>query len=272
MDIQHALAVIAEPTRFRIVGLLAEAPRTVGDVAATLGALQPQTTKHLQALEAAGIVRIHRLVRRLVASLDREALRLLGVWFGALAVNASDDEVLERYEGAVTRAEARAAQGELLAATLALTRNLPASAPVIWRAWTDPAVASRWWSPPHFEAVECSMDPVPGGRVSLTLREPDGVQYRSAGRVREAEPGRRLTYELSPVDDDGSPLFQVMHEVELEAGPAAGMTALRLTIRADGADLRAAAMIAGLEPGWEQLLDGLERLLLADAGRDASSG
>ena len=106
MDIQHALAVIAEPTRFRIVGLLAEAPRTVGDVAATLGALQPQTTKHLQALEAAGIVRIHRLGRRRVASLDREALRLLGVWFGALAVNASDDEVLERYEGVVTRAEA----------------------------------------------------------------------------------------------------------------------------------------------------------------------
>ena len=270
MDIQQALAVIAEPTRYRIVRLLAEEPRTVGEVAATLGALQPQTTKHLQALEAAGVVRIHRLGRRRVARLDREALGVLAAWFGSLAVSASDEDVLERYEGAVARAEARAEQGEALAVTVELARDLPASADRIWRAWTDSALASRWWSPPHFEVVECSMDPVPGGQVALTLREPDGAQYRSTGRVGEVVPGSRLVYELSPVDDDGNPLFEVVHEVELEAGRSAGTAALRLTIRAAGADRPAAAMIAGLEPGWEQLLDGLERVLIADAGSDSS--
>ncbi|WP_374010933.1 metalloregulator ArsR/SmtB family transcription factor [Leifsonia sp. LS-T14] len=272
MDIQQALAVIAEPTRFRIVRLLAEAPRTVGEVAATLGALQPQTTKHLQALEAAGVVRIHRLGRRRVARLDREALRGLAEWFGALAVSANDEDALERYEGAIARAEARAAEGELREVTIELSRDLPAPAPVIWSAWTDPVVASRWWSPSYFEVVECSMDAVPGGRVSLTLREPDGVQYRSVGRVREAESGRRLVYDLSPVGDDGNPLFEVVHEVVLEAGRSAGMTAVRLTIRAAGGDLRTAAMIAGLEPGWGQLLDGLERVLIADMSHDRPSG
>ena len=267
VDIQQALAVIAEPTRFRIVRLLAEAPRTVGEVTMALGALQPQTTKHLQALEAAGVVRVHRLGRRRVASLDREALRTLGTWFAELAESTAEDAVLERYEGAVAQAEARTARGERLATSLELRREFGVSAPAIWRAWTDPTVAARWWSPAHFEVAECSIDPVPGGQVSLTLRELDGAEYRSAGRMREVDPGRRLVYELSPVDAAGRPLFQVVHVVALETGRSAGATAVHLTVRAFGADHRAAAMVAGLEAGWEQLLDGLERLLSTDAAR-----
>jgi len=267
VDIQQALAVIAEPTRFRIVRLLAEAPRTVGEVTMALGALQPQTTKHLQALEAAGVVRIHRLGRRRVASLDREALRALGTWFGELAESTAEDSVLERYEGAVARAEARTALGEQLTTSLELRREFEASVPAIWRAWTDPTVAARWWGPAHFEVVECSIDPVPGGPVSLTLGEPDGAEYLSAGRVREVDPGRLLVYELSPVDAAGRPLFEVVNVVRLETGRSASTTTVRLTIRASGADHRAAAMVAGLEQGWEQLLDGLERLLSADTDR-----
>ncbi|MGO4533274.1 metalloregulator ArsR/SmtB family transcription factor [Leifsonia sp. 2MCAF36] len=263
-DIQQALAVIAEPTRFRIVRLLAESPRTVGDVASALGALQPQTTKHLQALEAAGVIRIHRLGRRRVASLDRETLRSLAAWFGQLAETTDEDDVLNRYAGAVTEAEARAAAGEALSLGFEFSRVLPAPPPHAWRAWTDPAIAARWWAPAHFDVVECSLDPVPGGRVSLTLREGDGAEYRSAGTMREIEAGRRLVYELSPLDADGRPLFEVVHSVEFEAGPTSPTTALRLSVRASGADQRAAAMIAGLEPGWQQLLDALEGVLGAD--------
>lgn len=265
-DIQQALAVIAEPTRFRIVRLLADAPRTVGEVAAALGALQPQTTKHLQALEAAGIVRVHRLGRRRVASLDREALRSLAAWFAELAESTDEEAVLERYAEAVTYAQERTAAGEELGMSLDLTRELAGSAAAVWRAWTDPEAAARWWGPAHFEVVECSVEAVPGGRVSLALREADGSEYRSAGRVREVEANRRLVYDLSPLDAESRPLFEVLHEVELEPGRSAGETALRLTVRASGADQRSAAMFAGLEPGWEQLLNGLEAVLRADAG------
>jgi uncharacterized protein YndB with AHSA1/START domain/DNA-binding MarR family transcriptional regulator len=265
-DIQQALAVIAEPTRFRIVRLLADAPRTVGEVAAALGALQPQTTKHLQALEAAGIVRVHRLGRRRVASLDREAVRSLATWFAELAERSDEEGVLERYADGVSDAQGRAAAGEVLAVRLDLSRELAGSVAAVWRAWTAPATAARWWGPPHFDVVECSLELAPGGRVSLALREADGSEYRSAGRVREVEADRRLVYELSPLDDEGRPLFEVLHELELEPGGTADVTALRLTVRASGADHRAAAMIAGLEPGWEQLLDGLQEVLTADAG------
>jgi predicted transcriptional regulator len=51
IEMQAALAVVGEPTRFRILQLLAEGPCTVGEVATGIGALQPQTTKHLHALD-----------------------------------------------------------------------------------------------------------------------------------------------------------------------------------------------------------------------------
>ncbi|MGL1442127.1 helix-turn-helix domain-containing protein, partial [Vibrio parahaemolyticus] len=40
------LAALAEPNRLRIIELLGEAPRPVGEIATTLGVRQPQVTKH----------------------------------------------------------------------------------------------------------------------------------------------------------------------------------------------------------------------------------
>jgi DNA-binding transcriptional ArsR family regulator len=58
------LAALAEPNRLRIVELLADAPRPVGEVATALGLRQPQATKHLQTLERAGLVTMQPLGRR----------------------------------------------------------------------------------------------------------------------------------------------------------------------------------------------------------------
>ena len=44
LDVQGVLQAIGEPTRFRIIELLATRPHAVGEVAEALGALQPQTT------------------------------------------------------------------------------------------------------------------------------------------------------------------------------------------------------------------------------------
>ena len=54
------LAALAEPNRLRIVELLNIAPRAVGEIASKLDLRQPQVTKHLQALERAGLVAVRR--------------------------------------------------------------------------------------------------------------------------------------------------------------------------------------------------------------------
>ncbi|KQR53723.1 hypothetical protein ASF88_02365 [Leifsonia sp. Leaf336] len=258
MDAQQVLATIGEPTRFRIVMLLADGPRTVGELTSALGALQPQTTKHVQALEAAGLIRVQKLGRRRLASLDREALGRLAAWFDGLAAETEDDRALDDYAAGVAEAEERTGSGRPATVDFTLQRRVPASRTAVWRAWTDPEVAARWWSPRHFTVVRCAVAPVRGARTELVLREADGAEYASAGAVQEVETGTRLRFELSPLHPDGRVVFPVEVDVRL-AGEAE--TAMRVTIRASAEHPEAAPMLAGLEPGWSQQLERLVHLL-----------
>ena len=48
---------LAHPTRLRIVEMLTEKERTVGDLAAALGLLQPNVSQHLAILSRAGVIK-----------------------------------------------------------------------------------------------------------------------------------------------------------------------------------------------------------------------
>jgi uncharacterized protein YndB with AHSA1/START domain/DNA-binding MarR family transcriptional regulator len=258
MDVQRMLAAIAEPTRFRIVQLLASAPRTVGEVASELGALQPQTTKHLQAMEAVGVVTIHRLGRRRVVSLRRDALEQLAGSLGALAATAPDAEVLSQYERAIAAEQTLAADAAAGDRVLRFSRDLAAPRPVVWRAWTQPEDVRRWWAPEHFEVVACEVEAAAEAPMRIVLAEADGARYAAAGRVVSALPDREFQFELSPLDGSGRPLFQAMHVLRL-AGE--GRTELTLEIRVSDVRTEAASAVAGLEFGWPQLLDRLSAVV-----------
>jgi uncharacterized protein YndB with AHSA1/START domain len=259
MEQQAALAAIAEPTRLRIVELLAAAPRTVGELARLLDALQPQTTKHVQALEAAGVVTVHRLGRRRVVALRRETIRDLAGHFSALVVASPLDTVLEQYERAVRVEEERARRGEPRGRHVRLRRTVPADVTQVWSAWTDPEVMREWWGPEPLRVTDCTMEAVVGGPVAIVLAEPDGGEHRAAGEVRAVEPGRRLTFSLDPLGPDGSPAVSLTHDVRL-ASKASG-TAIELVLIVDDHADGAESVLAGIEIGWSQTLDRLVALL-----------
>ncbi|TYK52894.1 ArsR/SmtB family transcription factor [Actinomadura decatromicini] len=75
-----AFAVLAEPTRRRILDLLLERPRPVGELVETLGLTQPGTSKHLRVLRDAGLVRARRDAQRRVYELRLEPLAELDAW------------------------------------------------------------------------------------------------------------------------------------------------------------------------------------------------
>ncbi|WP_203963521.1 SRPBCC domain-containing protein [Actinocatenispora thailandica] len=255
---------MGEPTRFRIVELLAVRARTVGEVTEAIGALQPQTTKHLHALAAAGVVRLHKLGRRRVARLDRATLHQLADHFGRLAEHDPDDAVLDGYEAAIAAETAAGPTGEGVR-VLRLHRIVRAPARTVWTAWTDPARAVRWWAPPHFAVEALEIAPHAGTPIRLVLREGDGARYESGGRVIEAEPGRRLVFTLAPVDRTGTPLFSAIHTLDLHRDRSGG-TGVELRIEVSDVAPEAAPAIAGLQPGWTQLLDALAAVLEADGG------
>lgn len=257
MEVQPQLAAMAEPTRFRIIELLSTRACTVGEVAQHLDALQPQTTKHIQALERAGVIRVHKLGRRRVARLDRDSMSALSAFFAGLSVPAGDDAVLDDYEAAIAREGARSLDND--ARVLDFERQLPASVADVWAAWTDPERAVLWWAPRHFEVDVWEFAPQEGAPIRFVLREGDATTYESAGTVDEVEPGGGLAFRLAPLGSDGEPLFTARHTMTLTAAAAA--TVLRLRIEVSGVRSEAAPAVAGLEPGWTQLLDNLGRRL-----------
>jgi DNA-binding transcriptional ArsR family regulator len=75
-----AFEVLAEPQRRRILDLLLERPRSVGDLVAETGLSQPGTSKHLRVLREAGLVRVTKDAQRRVYALDPNALADLIEW------------------------------------------------------------------------------------------------------------------------------------------------------------------------------------------------
>ena len=75
-----AFEALAEPHRRRILDLLLDHPRSVGELVAETGLSQPGTSKHLRVLRDAGLVRAEKDAQRRVYALNAQALAELIAW------------------------------------------------------------------------------------------------------------------------------------------------------------------------------------------------
>lgn len=253
------LAALAEPNRLRIVELLGESPRPVGEIATRLELRQPQVTKHLQTLERTGLVQVYPLGRRRIYALRRERLRELGEWLSGFEATHPSESVLVEYRAAIDTEQALSERERRAPRTIQLKRELPASPSRVWRAWTTATGVRRWWSPAHFDVAECEVDAVPGGRLRIAMVEGDGSRHEAAGRFLTLSRPRSLSFELAPLDTAGQPLFHAVHEVRL--AQRGQQTRLTLAIHLSDVPPEAAPAIAGVALGWEQALDKLKTQL-----------
>jgi uncharacterized protein YndB with AHSA1/START domain len=237
------------------------APRSVGEIAKRLDLRQPQTTKHLQILQGAGVVRMHPLGQRRIYALRRERFSELRRWLGAFAPAHSSETVLEEY-GKAIKAEAAAARESRdfgKGRILKFVRELDAPASKIWPYWTTGRLVRRWWSPEHFKVVRARLEPVAGGQLEIVMQEGDGTQYASQGRFIELRRPVHLRFELGPLGPDGAPLLSAVHDLTLASRRK--RTNLSLTIRVISATTAGVPALAGMKLGWNQLLDKLERIV-----------
>lgn len=74
------LTALAEPNRLRIVDLLRDGPRPVGEIVDRLRLQQPQVSKHLRILGDAGLVVATPDAQRRIYALRPEPLQELDAW------------------------------------------------------------------------------------------------------------------------------------------------------------------------------------------------
>jgi DNA-binding transcriptional ArsR family regulator len=72
--------LVAQPTRRRILDLLRERARSVGELVKLLGLSQPGVSKHLRVLREAGLVRVRRDAQRRWYELEPKPLAELDEW------------------------------------------------------------------------------------------------------------------------------------------------------------------------------------------------
>ena len=73
-------AVLAEPTRRRIVDELRGSERSVGDLVATLGVSQPTVSKHLKVLRDSGLVSCRTAAQQRIYRIEAGPFRDLDSW------------------------------------------------------------------------------------------------------------------------------------------------------------------------------------------------
>jgi len=94
----EAFSVLAEPARRRVLDLLLDGPRPVGELAGLLGLSQPGTSKHLRVLRDAGMVRVRTDGPRRWYELRPEPLAEIDAWLRPYRrFWAANLDALERY-------------------------------------------------------------------------------------------------------------------------------------------------------------------------------
>ena len=90
--------VLAEPTRRRILDLLRDGERPVGDLVARLELSQPGVSKHLKVLREAGLVEVRREAQRRLYRVRPEPLAEIDEWLAPYRRRwASTLDALERH-------------------------------------------------------------------------------------------------------------------------------------------------------------------------------
>ncbi len=93
-----AIAVLAEPTRRRILDELRRADRSVGDLVAALDMSQPAVSKHLKVLREAGLVDVRSQGKRRLYALRSQPLAEVDAWLEPYRAFWSDRlDALERH-------------------------------------------------------------------------------------------------------------------------------------------------------------------------------
>ncbi|MFE0172203.1 metalloregulator ArsR/SmtB family transcription factor [Streptomyces sp. NPDC059002] len=268
------LSALADPARWRLVSLLAERPRSVGVLARLAEARQPQTTKHLQTLERAGVVTSQRTGQRRIYALQSAPLRDLAAALGRLADTADraggSRETYDRY-GLSLRSERLAAKGAGWADSRSFRfhRSLSARPELVWSHLTEASLLAKWWTPDDLRVSELVFEARPGARIVHEYRDvedsgdADAVAGRAEGVVDDVRPGEHLSYRLAPLLPDGGPAFtaHVGHDLR----PTGSGTDLDVHFRISDSTVGSADFIAGIEIGFGQSLDKLAAALAPHA-------
>lgn len=138
---------------------------------------------------------------------------------------------------------------------LVIRRLYTASPERVYEAWTNPAIAVKFFCPGDVVAANVRMDVRLGGTYSIDMRRTGGDVWTVTGTFRDVQPGRRLEMTWRWTEDNPSDEIETLLTVEFH--PADGGTELVLT----HAQFRSDQSRSNHENGWSMILEKLVQAL-----------
>ena len=278
-DMDAVFKALGDPGRRRLLDRLNERNGlTLTELCADMDMTRQSVTKHLDVLEAAGLV---TTLRR-----GRERLHYLN----AAPINDITDRWIHSYDRA--RAEALSDLMAALEATNPMDRTsndqttfvyvtyIHASPERVWQGLTDPAFTQRYWRHPKAGGLSFPSDWQKGSRYDVAFDEVGLVISDPEQVILESDPYRRLVYTwhtFTPewatqhgIDDAtaaawrAEPRSKVAFDIE-----DAGQGVVKLTVVHDGF-APGSRVLQGVSNGWPAVLGSLKTLLETGSALPAS--
>ena len=137
---------------------------------------------------------------------------------------------------------------------LEIERVLPAPAPVVFAAFSDPDEVVKWWGPEGFAIPSLKFQPRVGNNYRIEMQPPEGNPFWLTGEFRAVDPPVRLAFTFAweePDPDDVETLVRLSFRDLVES------TEVALTQGPFKTDARRALH----RDGWTDSFDKLARLL-----------
>lgn len=244
-DLTAILKAASDPTRRSILTLLAQhGPTRVTDLSRHFEISLNAVSKHIKALESAGLVSRKTEWREHLIELETERLELIDAWFDDLR---SIWEIrLESLEKLITEETEMTDQATDL--KMETSRKINAPRERVFDAWLNPEMLARFMTPgPDMTVPEAKTDPREGGRFTVVMRAGD-QDLPHSGTYRTIDRPNRLafTWESPMSTVEGSTVTIDFDEVD-------GGTNVHLThVRFQSEESR-----ENHQKGWGRILESL---------------
>lgn len=158
-----------------------------------------------------------------------------------------------------------------------ISREFDAPVETIWKYWTKPEMAMKWWGPKEFTAPSIKIDLRVGGKYIFAMQGPKGSQWDkvmySAGIYKEIVPNQKLVVTDYFSDENGNMLEPKDFGQDANFPKESTVTILfeslgsnksKLTIMypKPESEIQFQAMLkSGMVEGWNSSLDKLTEIL-----------
>lgn len=143
---------------------------------------------------------------------------------------------------------------------LLLTRLIDAPPELLYRAWTEPALIVRWFTPAPWSTASAETDVRPGGSQHIVMRSPEGGEIDHYGVYLEVVPNRKIVA-TDAFRRAWEPSTKAFMTLILTFEPEGSKTRYTARVQHWSAADRAEHEAMGFYAGWGKATDQLEELV-----------